>query len=69
MHAGGAATYGHSLIVDPWGEVLADGGEEPGVVLAEIDLRRVAEVRAMIPSLRHDRPFGPPELSKAHAAE
>ena len=69
VHAGGAATYGHSLIVDPWGEVLADGGEEPGVVLAEIDLRRVAEVRARIPSLRHDRPFGPPELSKAHAAE
>jgi len=69
VHAGGAATYGHSLIIDPWGEVLADGGEDPGVVIAEIDLPRVAEVRAMVPSLRHDRPFSPPTLSKAHAAE
>ena len=54
---GEGATYGHSLIVDPWGRVLADGGEEPGVVTAEIDLGEVARVRAKIPSLRHDRPF------------
>lgn len=53
--AWGRATYGHSLIVDPWGEVLADGGEEPGFVLATIDPARVAEVRAMIPALAHDR--------------
>ncbi len=54
---GEGATYGHSLIVDPWGRVLAEGGEEPGVVLADLDLGEVARVRAKIPSLRHDRPF------------
>lgn len=53
----GRRTYGHSLIVDPWGTVLADGGSEPGIVLAEVDPARVAEARAMIPSLRHDRPY------------
>ncbi len=55
--AGGAECYGHSLIVDPWGRVLADGGEGPGVVTAEIDLGQVAETRRRIPSLRHDRPW------------
>lgn len=56
-HAEGRETYGHSLIVDPWGEVLADGGEEPGIVLAEVDPEAVASARARIPSLRHDHPF------------
>ena len=56
-HAGGSRTYGHSLIVDPWGRVLADGGEEPGIVLSEIDPAKVVEARAMIPSLQHDRPL------------
>jgi len=56
-HPGGRESYGHSLIVAPWGEVLADGGEAPGVVAAEIDPARVAAARAMIPSLRHDRAF------------
>ena len=55
--SGGAQCYGHSLIVDPWGRVLADGGEAPGMVLAEIDLSLVAETRRRIPSLTHDRPF------------
>lgn len=54
---GEGETFGHSLIVDPWGEVLADGGVEPGIIYAEVDATRVAEVRGMIPSLRHDRPF------------
>jgi predicted amidohydrolase len=54
---GKLARYGHSLIVDPWGGVLADGGEEAGVIVAEIDLDRVAEARRMIPALRHDRVF------------
>jgi deaminated glutathione amidase len=58
--SGGAACYGHSLIVDPWGRVLADGGDTPGIVLAEIDLAQVAETRRRIPSLRHDRPFAAP---------
>jgi len=49
-HAGGARSYGHSLVVAPWGEVLADGGTDIGVVTAEIDPARVDEVRAMIPA-------------------
>ncbi len=54
---GEAETFGHSLIVDPWGEVLADAGVDPGIIYAEVDAARVAEVRGMIPALRHDRPF------------
>ena len=60
-HPGKRMTYGHSLVVDPWGEVLADGGEAPGVVYADLDLAQVDKVRAMLPSLAHDRPFAPPE--------
>ena len=56
-HAGNRQTFGHSLVVNPWGEVVADGGEGPGIVYAEIDLARVAKVRGMIPSLTHDREF------------
>lgn len=59
-HADGRRTFGHSLIVDPWGEVLADGGEGETVVTARIDPARVAEVRASLPALRHDRAFAPP---------
>ncbi len=59
-HAGGRQTYGHSLIVAPWGEVLADGGAAPGVSLAEIDPARVDAARAMIPALGHDRDFAGP---------
>jgi predicted amidohydrolase len=60
-HPHGRLTYGHSLIVDPWGEVLADGGEEPGYVIAEIDPARVAKARRAVPSLDHDRPWMAPE--------
>lgn len=56
-HADGRKTYGHSLIVDPWGEVLADGGEEPGIVVARIDPARVAEARAKVPAISSDREF------------
>lgn len=56
-HDGGRKTYGHSLIVDPWGEVLADGGEAPGIVYAEVDPKAVETVRARIPCLSHDRDF------------
>jgi predicted amidohydrolase len=59
-HPGKRMTYGHSLVVDPWGEVLADGGESPGVIFADLDLSRVEAVRAMLPSLAHDRPYAPP---------
>ncbi|MDX1576481.1 MAG: carbon-nitrogen hydrolase family protein [Kiloniellales bacterium] len=56
----GRQTYGHSLIVAPWGEVLAEAGEDPTAILAEIDPARVAEARRMIPALGHDRPFEAP---------
>ena len=59
-HPGKRSTYGHSLVVDPWGEVLADGGEAPGIVYADLDFAQVGKVRAMLPSLTHDRPFAPP---------
>ena len=52
-------TFGHSLVVDPWGEVLADGGEGNGLVFADIDLQRIEEVRSRIPVLSHRRPIGP----------
>lgn len=55
--SGGAECYGHSLIVDPWGRVLADGGGKPGIVIAEIDLEQVRLTRQRIPSLTHDRPY------------
>lgn len=54
---GGGPVYGHSLIIDPWGKVLADGGENRCVVQATLDLDRVAYARARIPSLKHDQPF------------
>jgi predicted amidohydrolase len=59
-HGKGRRTHGHSLAVAPWGEVLADGGTEPGVTYAEIDLSQVAIARTRIPSLDHDRPFEGP---------
>jgi predicted amidohydrolase len=57
VHEDGRHTYGHSIIVDPWGRVLAEAEEEPGVILAEIDLAAVNEARARIPTLRHTRQF------------
>jgi predicted amidohydrolase len=62
-HAEGRRTYGHSLIVDPWGEVLADGGEGVGIISARIDAAAIAKARRMVPSLKHDRPFIQPELA------
>ena len=57
QHENGRDTFGHSLIVDPWGRILAEGGTEPGIVMAEIDLAEVAKARARIPSLQHGRRF------------
>ena len=57
---GDAVTYGHSLIVDPWGSVIADGGEESGFIIADVDVEKVDEVRGMIPSLTHDRSYAQP---------
>jgi predicted amidohydrolase len=56
-HENGRETFGHSLIVDPWGRVLAEGGGEPGVVLALIDPAEVTKARSRIPSLQHGRRF------------
>jgi predicted amidohydrolase len=56
----GRRTHGHSLAVAPWGEVLADGGTEPGVTLVDIDLGRVSDARRRVPSLWHDRSFDGP---------
>ncbi|HEY5065936.1 MAG TPA: carbon-nitrogen hydrolase family protein [Xanthobacteraceae bacterium] len=56
-HESGRETFGHSLIIDPWGRILAEGGTEPGVVMAEIDPAEVAAARAKIPSLHNGRRF------------
>jgi predicted amidohydrolase len=54
-HEDGRQTFGHSLVIDPWGEVLLDMGEEPGVGFADIDLKRISDVRGRIPALNHRR--------------
>ena len=56
-HEDGRNTFGHSLVVDPWGEVLLDMGEQAGVGFADIDLKRISDVRARIPALNHRRPI------------
>jgi predicted amidohydrolase len=56
-HEDGRQTYGHSLVIDPWGEVLLDMGEERGVGYADIDLARISDVRSRIPALSHRRPI------------
>lgn len=58
LHEDGRETYGHSIIIDPWGAVIAQkADDEPGVLLAELDLAAVADARAKIPALTHDRAF------------
>ncbi len=61
QHNDKRATYGHSLVVSPWGAVLADGGNAEGVTFAELDLKLVAEARGKIPALTHDREFTLPD--------
>lgn len=57
-HEDGRETYGHSLVVDPWGEVIAEAtGAEPGIIHARLDLDEVVAARARIPALLHDRPY------------
>jgi predicted amidohydrolase len=62
-HEDGRETYGHSLVVGPWGEVLLDMGPEPGLAFAEIDLAEVESVRARVPAIAHRRPI--PAVSRA----
>jgi predicted amidohydrolase len=59
-HGKGRRTHGHSLVVAPWGEVVADGGTEPGVTFADLDLDEVTRTRTRVPSLEHDRPIEGP---------
>ena len=56
-HEDGRNTFGHSLVIDPWGEVLLDMGDDPGVGFADIELSRISEIRARIPALNHRRPI------------
>jgi predicted amidohydrolase len=56
-HEDGRNTFGHSLVVDPWGEILLDMGEQPAVGFADIDLKRISDVRSRIPALSHRRPI------------
>ena len=57
LHANGRKTYGHSLIVSPWGEILAEAGTDPGVIVAEIDPLLSVQARARVPNLLHDRAY------------
>jgi predicted amidohydrolase len=59
-HPGHRSTFGHTMIIDPWGKVLAELGDEPGIAFADIDVDEVVRVRAMLPSLTHDREFEAP---------
>jgi predicted amidohydrolase len=63
-HEDGRRTFGHSLVVDPWGRVLLDMDQRQGVGFAEIDLQQVEEVRSRLPAIRHRRPVPEPELAK-----
>lgn len=56
-HENGRKTWGHSMIVGPWGEVLAEAGREPGIITADINIKDVQKVRSLIPALKHDRPI------------
>ena len=56
-HEDGRNTFGHSLVADPWGDILLDMGEESGVGFADIDLKRIVDVRSLIPALSHRRPI------------
>ena len=57
LHEHGRETFGHSLVVDPWGRVIAEGGTEPGVIFADVDPAEVSAARARVPSLQHGRRF------------
>jgi predicted amidohydrolase len=60
VHADGRATFGHSLIIGPWGDILLDMGEEPGTATIEIDLDEVTAARGKVPTLSHFRDFAQP---------
>jgi predicted amidohydrolase len=57
LHENGRKTFGHSLIVNPWGQILAEAGVDPGIIVADLNLDEIAQVRSRLPALRHERPF------------
>lgn len=61
-HPGNRQTYGHTLVIDPWGDTVAEGGESPQIVYADIEPAQVTKVRSMIPSLEHDRQYRAPSV-------
>ncbi len=65
FHEDGRGTWGRSTIIGPWGEILAKAqDDEPGVVIADLDLNAVGKARAAIPALANDREFAPPESAR-----
>jgi predicted amidohydrolase len=68
-HEHGRDTYGHSIAISPWGEVLAEGGVHPSVIFADVELGKVSEARGRVPSLTHDRPFEVVHAGVASALE
>jgi predicted amidohydrolase len=69
LHEHGRETFGHSLVVSPWGQVIAEGGVHPAVIFADLDLGMIADVRSRVPSLRHDREFDVVRADAKSAAE
>jgi predicted amidohydrolase len=67
-HPGNRSTCGHALVVDPWGKILADGGDSPGIVYADVDPARVDRVRGMLPCLEHDVEFAAPAAAEGERA-
>ena len=68
-HEVGRDTYGHSMAISPWGEVIAEAGTDPAVIFADIDPSKIAQARARIPSLQHDKPFELPHTGDSCASE
>jgi predicted amidohydrolase len=68
-HEHGRETFGHSLIISPWGQILAEGGVHPSVIYADVELAMVEDVRTRVPSLRHDRTFDVVHAGGKAAAE
>jgi len=60
-HEGGRRTFGHSLIIDPWGAIMAEATDDVGIIYADLNFADIARVRKMLPSLQHDRIYQPPQ--------
>jgi predicted amidohydrolase len=68
-HENGRETFGHSLVVSPWGEILGEGDVQPAVIVADIDLQLLEDVRRRVPSLQHDRDFDVVHAAKLSPGE